>query len=64
MKLFRISLKSVNTWDSKIRNLYVISESKEKAIEHTNQYKNDTFVINKVYYLGYALSGRMFKGGK
>jgi len=64
MLLFRVSLKSVNSWDKKIRNLYIIEESKEKAIDYVNQYKKGNFTIYRVYYLGYEAGSRMFFGGK
>jgi len=44
--------------------LYVIKRTKEEAIKYVNDNKKDNFQISKVYYLGYELSGIMFKGGK
>ena len=64
MKLFRVSLKSTNKWDNKIRNLYVIQPDKKSAIEYVVQNKKSGFEISKICYLGYGLSGYMFKGGK
>ena len=64
MELFRVALKSKNAWNKKIRNLYVIADNKQKAIDYTNQYKKIDFEIYKIYYLGYEASSRMFIGGK
>jgi hypothetical protein len=64
MKLFRVSLKSVNKWDTKIRNLYVIWPEKKGAIDFVNRNKQVDFEISKVCYLGHELSSCMFKGGK
>jgi hypothetical protein len=64
MKLYRISLKSIDKWDKRIHNLYVIESSKENAIDYVNKNKKDKFEIYKVYYLGYELSSYMFAGGK
>lgn len=57
-------MKSVNKWDTKIRNLYVIQASKQDAIAYANRMKDPKFEISKVCYLGYELAGYMFKGGK
>jgi len=64
MKLWRVALKSVNKWDKKIRNLYVIQETRQDAFEYVNLNKAPSFEISKVYYLGYQLGSYMFKGGK
>jgi hypothetical protein len=64
MKLFKVSMVSVNKWDIKKRILYVIQPSKIDAIKYVNETKNDNFIISKIWYLGHELSGRMFKGGK
>jgi hypothetical protein len=64
MKLFRVAMKSVNQWDTKIRNLYVIQPTREDVIDYINHNKADKFEIYKIYYLGYELSRVMFRGGK
>ena len=64
MNLFKVVLKSKNKWDNKSRNLYVIQPTKSNAIEYVNSVKDEDFEIHKVYYLGYELSARMYKGGK
>ena len=63
MKLFRVSLKSIYDNDKKIRNLYVIEHNKESAIKYVVSVKDSRFEVTKVCYLGFELSGRMFKGG-
>ena len=64
MKLFRVTLKSVNKWDTKKSNLYVIQRNKEDAIAYVNRTKNSKYEISKACYLGYELASYMFKGGK
>jgi len=64
MKLFRVSMKSTNIFDKKIRTLYVIQPTHNDAIHYVNQTKNEQFEIYKVCYLGFELSKCMFKGGK
>jgi len=64
MELFRVALKNENVWDKEIRNLYVIANDKQKAIDYVNQYKRRGFIIYKIYYLGYEASSQMFIGGK
>jgi hypothetical protein len=57
-------MKSVNRWDTKIRSLYVIAQTKTEALQYVARTKNDNFEISNICYLGYELSGCMFKGGK
>lgn len=64
MKLFRVSMKSVNPYDKKIRNLYVIQPNKIDAIAYVNRTKSADFEISNICYLGYELAAYMFKGGK
>jgi len=64
MKLFRIALKSIHKWDTKIHNFYVIQDTKEKALEYVSTHKKDGYEVSKIWYLGYALGNCMFKGGE
>jgi hypothetical protein len=54
----------VYSWDKKIRNLYVIQPDKKSAIKYVEENKKSDFIISRVCYLGYGLSGYMFRGGK
>jgi hypothetical protein len=64
MKLFRVAMKSTNSFDKKIRTLYIIQPNINEAIHYVNQTKKSNFEIYKVYYLGFELSKCLFKGGK
>jgi hypothetical protein len=64
-KLFRISITGIhhNYGKPKLENLYVIEDNKQKAEAYVKQQLKPNYVIRQIYYLGYELSGIMFKGG-
>lgn len=63
MKLFKLTIKSVNKWE-KSHTMYVIKRNKNEAKEYVNSNLKEKFFVNKIYELGFELSGVMFKGGK
>ncbi len=59
-KLYRISIRSKYS-KTKKDTMYFISESKENCESYIKGQLVDEFYIEKIYYLGDALSGRLFK---
>ena len=64
MNLFRVSVKGINSWDKKLRNLYAVAEDKDAAIKYIEGQIRGGFTVHKVSFLGHALGTRLFSGGK
>ena len=60
MKLFRVTLKSADKWDTKKGTLYVIHSDKKGAEEYVNRTKKNGYEISNVCYLGHELAAHMF----
>jgi hypothetical protein len=59
--LYRVSIKSVNSWDRNKRTLYVIARDKEDAQVIIENNLRENWVVDKVFLLGREMSSVLFE---